>query len=563
MNAATKDALAALGIFAVFFLAGILLDSPLISEENALTWIFAAGIPALIITIVIRVYAKIRAHVTGSDAQSIKAGITGSILFGLAFGVMMAVSIEAFSLNSRLSPALIVLTFVLTVAIGGTGLIVFVNSWVAERERRERLLDEAIAVNTMRQDVVDINERLQVALNSDIDDVLAPARVSIEERLIEQERAVTNDDWEAIAGELRSAANNTVQPLSRRLWASTAAQSRPIRFRWVLRNVVTKQPFQPLLLSIVTLTGLVDEIATYGLLQGTLSIAGAIVVIFVLLGGANIVMKRKPQHHAAIFITTIVIAMSLGLVNFPVREAAGTRYTWLEFVVGFVLGTIAILVTSSIGSIRTHRDDVARTFQADIDREAVQVMTTSRQAAQLARESARILHGTVQTRLIACAVAIEQAAESNDTEAYRVALHEAQQILRAPMQSDDRAETTVAEEVQRKVGLWQGLCAIGVDLDPEIAVMSGRRARDVGRVVEEGLSNAIRHGGAKEIAVRVTDGQVGSPSGGHDVVVVIEDNGSGPGSGKPGLGSSLMDSVSQTWELESTGSGARLSVVMT
>jgi len=561
VNAATKDALAALGIFTVFFLAGVLLDAPVISEENALTWILAAGIPALIITVLIRVYTKIRVRRTGSDAQSLKTGLTSSVIFGLVFGVMMSVSIEAFGLNSRLSPALIVLTFVLTVAIGGTALIVFVNSWVAERERRERLLDEAVAVNTMRQDVVDINERLQLALNSDIDDVLAPARVSIEERLIDQERAVTNDGWEAIAGELRSAANNTVKPLSRRLWASTAAQSRPIRFRWVLRNVVTKQPFQPLLLSIVTLTGLVDEIATYGLVQGTLSIAGAIVVIFVLLGGANIVMKRKPQHHAAIFITTIVIAMSLGLVNFPVREAAGTRYTWIEFVVGFVLGTIAILVTSSIGSIRTHRDDVARTFQADIDREAVQLMTTSRQAAQLARESARILHGTVQTRLIACAVAIEQAADSNDTEAYQVALHEAQQILRAPMQSDDRAETTVAEEVQRKVGLWQGLCSIGVDLDPQVAVMSGRRARDVGRVVEEGLSNAIRHGGAKAISVRVSEGQEGSASGG-DVVVVIEDNGSGPGSGNAGLGSSLLDSVSQTWELTATGSGARLSVVM-
>jgi signal transduction histidine kinase len=382
--------------------------------------------------------------------------------------------------------------------------------------------------------VADINERLRVALNSDIDDALAPARVSIEDRLIEQERAVTNDDWEAIAGELRSAANNTVKPLSRRLWVSTAAQSRPIRFRWVLRNVITKQPFQPLLLSIVTLTGLVEAVAIYGWLQGILSVAGAILVIYVLLGGANIAMTRWPQHHAGIFVSVTIVAMSAGLLNFPIRDFAGTRYTWFEFIVGFVLGTVAILLTSSIGSIRTHRDDVARTFQADIDRETVQLMTTSRQAAQLARESARILHGSVQTRLIACAVAIEQAVESQDAEAYRVALHEAQQILRAPMQSDDRAETTVAEEVQRKVGLWQGLCSIGVDLDPQIAVMSGRRARDVGRVVEEGLSNAIRHGGAKEISVRVAAGQEGSAPGGDDVVDekdLLADNAVGGGSG--------------------------------
>lgn len=562
MNAATKDALAALGIFAVFFLAGILLDAPVISEENALAWILAAGIPALIITIVIRVYTKIRVHLSGTHTQSLQTGITSAIFFGAAFGGMMAVSIEAFDLNSRYQPGLIVLTYVVAVAIAGTALVVFENSWVAERDRRNRLLEEAIAVNTMREDVVDINERLRVALNSDIDDALAPARVSIEERLIEQERRVTDDDWEAIAVELRSAANNTVKPLSRRLWASTAAQSQPIKFRWVVRNIITKQPFQPLLLSIVTLTGLVDAVEIFGLLQGILSIAGAILVIYLLLGGANIVMKRKPQHHAAIFITTTIVAMSAGLLNFPIRNFAGTRYTWFEFIVGFVLGTIAILMTSSIGSIRTHRDDVARTFQSDIDREAVQLMTTSRQAAQVARESARILHGTVQTRLIACAVAIEQAAESNDTEAYRVALHEAQQILRAPVPGVERAHTTMAEEVQRKVGLWEGLCSIRVEIDPDVAAMPGRRARDVGRVVEEGLSNAIRHGGAKEIAVRVTEGQVGRAPGGDGVAVVIEDNGSGPGNGKPGLGSALLDSVSGTWELGATDSGARLHVVL-
>jgi len=130
------------------------------------------------------------------------------------------------------------------------------------------------------------------------------------------------------------------------------------------------------------------------------------------------------------------------------------------------------------------------------------------------------------------------------------------------MQSDDRAETTVAEEVKRKVGLWQGLCSIGVDLDPQVAVMSGRRARDVGRVVEEGLRNAIRHGGAQEIAVRVERSQPDSAPGSEGVVVVVEDNGGGPGNGKPGLGSSLLDSVSGTWELSATDSGARLHVVL-
>ena len=562
MNAALRNVLASAAVFALFFAVGMLVDAPAVSRENATGWVLAVGIPSLIITIVIRVYTRIRVRRSGNYAQSMRHAVTSSTLFGLAFGAMVVMGIELLGLAALMSPALIITTLGITVFIGGTALAAFENSWIAERERRTRLLEEAIAVNAMREDMVDINERLRVALNSDIDDALTPARVSIEERLIEQERLVTDDDWEAIAGELRSAANDTVKPLSRRLWSITAARMRPIRFRWVLRNVITKQPFQPLLLSILALTGIANGVTTYGWALGILGVLGAIVAIYVLLGGANVAMKRWPQHHAAIFITATIAAMGAGLLNFPLRQLADSRFTWLEFIFGAILGTIAILMTSSIGSIRTHRDDVARTFQADIDREAVQVMTTSRQAAQLARESARILHGSVQTRLIACAVAIEQAAESKDTEAYQAALREAQQALHAPVPGDERAHSTMAEEVQRKVGLWEGLCSIRVELDPDVAALSGRRARDVGRVVEEGLSNAIRHGGAREIAVRVTGGQPGSAFGADGVAVVIEDNGSGPGGGEPGLGSSLLDSVSQTWELEATGSGARLSVVM-
>jgi len=62
--------------------------------------------------------------------------------------------------------------------------------------------------------------------------------------------------------------------------------------------------------------------------------------------------------------------------------------------------------------------------------------------------------------------------------------------------------------------------------------------------------------------VRAAGNQRASALGGEDVVVVVEDNGSGPGSGNAGLGSSLLDSVSEKWELEETGSGSRLSVVM-
>ena len=189
----------------------------------------------------------------------------------------------------------------------------------------------------------------------------------------------------------------------------------------------------------------------------------------------------------------------------------------------------------------------------------MQSIAASRHSAQLARESARILHGSVQTRLIACAVAIEHTSEAEDAEAFQAALHEAQQILQSPMRGEDIAEMTIADEVQRKVGLWAGLCSIDVAISPEVATLNGRVARDVGRVVEEGLSNAIRHGRAKAMSVRV--GSTGTDVA-DGVVVVVEDNGNGSGDGERGLGSSMLDGVSSRWELSALEPGSRLRAVL-
>ena len=203
--------------------------------------------------------------------------------------------------------------------------------------------------------------------------------------------------------------------------------------------------------------------------------------------------------------------------------------------------------------MRTYRDDVARTFQAEIDRELIESIAASRQVAQLARESARILHGTVQTRLIACAVAIERASQTRDVEAFQSALREAHDVLTEPARHDQADGAALGDEVQRKVSLWSGLCAINIDIAPELNDIGGRIARDVGRVVEEGLSNAIRHGAATSIEISVTRENA-------TIVVVIQDNGLGPQRGERGLGSAVLDGLSESWELSAVPSGSRLRV---
>lgn len=527
----------------------------MITPSNAGEWILASLLTAAMSTITINAAWLYQLKVNGGESLSAFSAFAVSVVIGGVFAVTQFAAMRTLDLEGEREPLIATVSSVVTITIIGVAISVFVTGRHVEEERRIRLLEEGIAVSLAREEVMDIARRMHMALGSEIDDALAPARRSIEERLVDQERLMNEDQWSAVASELRLAAQETVRPLSQRLWLSTAATVRPIRVSEVLRNIVTKQPFQPVPLALLLIVGsLATSLSLYGWIIGLTFLAFGVATIFLVLGVANAAMARWPKHHVALFILGSLILEAGTLINFPLRQWQGEQpYTWTEAVAAISIGFLLILLTSGAGSLRTYRDDVARIFQADIDREVIESAAASRQVAQLAREAARILHGTVQTRLIACAVAIERAASNRDAVAFQSALREAQQILSGNSFTEDDRETSLADEVQRKVFLWSGLCEVKVNTDSSADEIRGRTARDVGRVVEEGLSNAIRHGAATSIEISVAIEK-------DTIVVVIHDNGIGPQPGERGLGSAVLDGLSDSWDLSAVPSGSRLRV---
>lgn len=555
MNVAAKRLLSAIGYFGVFFMAAILANVRSNISDSMGSWITASCITALVTTLVLNSAWRLQIRKHGNQPMGMPRAIATSMLVGFVFAITEEVCVRWLMLTRERDPLLSGVSAIVVITIVGTAIIMFNDARRSEANRRVLLLEQGIAVSLAQQDIADITKRMNLALSMDINDALAPARLRIEERLIDQGNALANDEWASVAQQLRNAAQDTVRPLSRTLWSSTAAHLVPISTGSIFRNIVSRQPFQPLALSLIFVVTTFDSALTlYGWSWGLVVIACGIGIVLGVLGSANAAMRKWPTKHAALFIGSALFLQVWGLLNFPFRELANaTPYTWSEFIAASIISVVLIFLTSGIGSLRTHRDDVARTFQADLDRELVESIAVSRQAAQLARESARILHGSVQTRLIACAVAIERASETSDVEAFHIALHEAHAVLAEPTRSDTIDATTIAEEVQHKMSLWSGLCDIYVDIAPGLGEMTGRLARDVGRVVEEGLSNAIRHGDAGEIRVAITPADTG-------VLIVIEDDGTGPTGAAPGLGSTLLDSVSNDWELSALATGGSLHV---
>ena len=541
-----------LAVAAVLFLPTLANNLPVIDNSNVWRWFLVALAACAAGGLTLVTVDVWRTHRGRTQLSSVQA-----IAIGALVGLAVSATEQVVASFAGLSPARdVTLSMVFTVgsfALFGLVSVRWSQGREREERRRENLLNEAVALFSAQQETAEIARQMQWVLDSEINEALTDARVAISERLVESAQIRSSEQWIAIAESLRDTVANTVRPLSREMWTLPAMGDNRIHLTAILRNIIMRQPFQPFALIVIYLiTQFAQVITEIGWGLGLIGLTMGCAFIAAILGGANRLMARYPQHHVKIFIGATLLLQATGLLGFPLRELWGaTPYTWGEFLTASISGIVLIILTSGVGSVRNHRDAVARTFQTNIDQELVASITASRQVAQLARESARILHGTVQTRLIACAVSIERAATTRDADAFRAALVEAHQALSEPLYASPTDTCSLHDEVERKVALWSGLCAIELFVDSSSFGLTGPVARDAGRIVEEAISNAVRHGSSTILVVTVTC----TPSA---VEITVQDNGTGPRGGEPGVGSLMLDLACESWSLTTNHPGALL-----
>ena len=171
----------------------------------------------------------------------------------------------------------------------------------------------------------------------------------------------------------------------------------------------------------------------------------------------------------------------------------------------------------------------------------------------------RLLHGEVQGSLLAIARRLEEAAPLPPAERAAAVDDAAEQLHRLVDRIRDGADArwTADRALADVVALWSGVADVRVDCAP--AVLARIDAAPATRttlidVVAEAVTNAVRHGEAQAIAIRIV------PYGDDRLVVEVEDDGRSAGRGAPGMGTQLFDAVSPAWSLDVGEAGARLRI---
>ncbi len=406
---------------------------------------------------------------------------------------------------------------------------------------RSRLIEDAVQIELALLQEAEVSELMRASIRTEINQELTQARTDFARRLEGEDFAIQSSEWTEIASAIRDTASDVIRPMSRRL-KDRAEESYPKpNLKTFLWNIVHFQPFRPGAFTLVYLirTGPI-EVEHFGIRIGLISYLVAVITIFSTMSYANSLMKKYPKIHSWIFVDTVFVIQFLYLVLHLTRElATGIQIPQQELISNLIVSVILILITSGFGTFRNIHQDMTSSFKSRLSQSQIEVMAQGIQLSRLATEAAELLHGQVQTKLISCAAAIDQARTSGNVEQFNRALLQARAILELPIPDRQvQLDATIEREIARKCNLWEGLCEIHCDISESLREVSGSVASKVGSIIEEAITNSIRHGGATQIRITLIENVPGTIS------ITVTDNGSGPQDGELGLGSDIISRYS-------------------
>lgn len=271
------------------------------------------------------------------------------------------------------------------------------------------------------------------------------------------------------------------------------------------------------------------------------------------LGRRSILLVVTLMVMAAV--VELAIVLSYYTPGFAAEQHTGVGGNLAVTASIFVIALV-ILSTRVVAQLFT---SITRTEEQLADQLAWEIARANETLAQERRHLATVLHGPVQSGVIAAGMTFQQ--DLADGVSADRAWASATDRLDAIVQSLDAGPSTersLDEELSELQDTWAGLCTINAEIPEHVEQVLAADwvgAATVSDLIIEAVGNAAMHGRARTVQVSLRDTD--------DFLLhlsVIDDGVPEEGSGSPGLGSSTLDQVAVRWHREVTPSGTTLDV---
>ena len=391
-----------------------------------------------------------------------------------------------------------------------------------------------------------IAERVALALESSSSETDLGRRRTLDEvaKLLTESN---HDSGGQYSQTIRQVIEQDLRPLSHKLWQIESSRWNRYSLGDNWRLALTNFPFAPAFSSLAYgATAFMSQLRYSSIPEVLARSLLAAFLVFTIFYIATRIFRGSNRILIFRFLSIPLIASVLifflssvifGQIDaYPTFETIATIWIWL-------------LQLSLFGSlyleIRSSRDRIRTALSVDSEQTLIDRKTRIALAKFTNREFANLLHGQVQNQLLALALQLE-AGLSDENDARRRVLDI---IAVAHNHISKTADPNVKSRLQELVEQWRAFAKISIDSDFEIRQLPDYKQRLVVQVVEEGIANSIRHGLANRVEVRLC-------REGEKLRISVKDNGLGPRTGKPGLGSELFQAASpNNWKISTSPEG--------
>ena len=436
------------------------------------------------------------------------------------------------------------------------------SSIQAYQDDRNALIADRMLHQSQKSESMAVIKSLRSAMTRKVDENLLKVIKDSQEYFDEKGRSLEKN-WELMSVRLRKAALDTIRPFSHQLHRQGEEKVYKVRgielFRYVSSTIKVEIPWVILGYLVLNFRFILENSPTN---LAILNVTSRILVIY---AGLRIIkqLKRVGQIRSlvtylpALLFFVVLFGFATHELNRIFQLPEGSE---LIHVIDSILLFYLILIIGFVSSFLYGQHAEAEFLERQLSKEQLEAMLLKREEDRLSRELAKYLHGTIQSRLMASAMALEKAGRKGDKKALERELAQAYESLRVPSAAYFAApEANFKAEITKVVSKWNDLLKIKVSIDKNIGEIESSKSQEIGNAINEGISNSFRHGHASSVSLKIEKLKSG-------IRIELIDDGDGPMGGKGGLGQEWFNAIAGTnWSLKSdkNNRGAVLELLIT
>ena len=330
------------------------------------------------------------------------------------------------------------------------------------------------------------------------------------------------------------------------------------QFRIISTSILQSKPLHRRTYAFVLLALVTPPyINFYSIAEFLISYPILVVAVFIF---SHLIVKTQSKHSLNTFRNSAFLILLTGLLPFVFNSVGQAIYhdpqtqfpiyiTALILPLTYFLAMelLQVLRPSALNLIRRDELKASETLQ-----NKVRDVVRDEFSQNLSHDWALFIHGKILTRLAATSLKLGAAASNDDQETFNETVKNLQSLLANPDLGFDEESVDLQSEVASRLDPWRGLLGVTLMIDDEIATIRNSRVRDIGQVIEELISNSIRHGRSGKIDLKLMRAGYG-----HIEITAVDDATIPPPESisKYGLGTRIFNLASDgRWSITRVGS---------